>query len=118
MAGISGIGGDFLNSITDTSTAKSKAEQVEFEKILERAQKAEGSENDQELMDACEAFESYYLNSLFKEMRASVPKKSLTEASAGRDIYEDMLYDAYAQEIASGKGTGIKDMLYKQLKKH
>lgn len=116
MATIGGISGEFLNSITDGASAKSKAEAAAFEKILEKAKGTDG-EDQQELLEACEAFESYYLNHLFKEMRATVPDAGLTEASQGRAIYEDMLYEAYSKEIASGKGIGLKAMLFDQLKK-
>lgn len=106
----------FLNSITDAAMAQEKAEDVRFSEILTRATEAEG-QDDEGLMEACEAFEAYYLNKVFSQMRKTIPKTDLVEQGQGRDYYEDMLYDAYSKEIASGKGSGLKEMLYKQLKK-
>ncbi len=51
-------------------------------------------------------------------MQKSVPKSDLIEQSQGRDYYEDMLLDAYTKEMAKGRGTGLKEMLFKQLKQN
>mgnify|MGYP001827799507 CR=1 FL=1 len=113
---IGGIDSSYLNTITDASSAQSKADQVKFEEILKRTMSTD-ADDDEQLLEACEEFESYYLNKVFDEMRSSIPKSSLVEKSQGNEIYEDMLYDAYTKEMAKGSGTGIKEMLYRQLKK-
>ena len=115
---ISGIGSTFLNTITDASAAQAKADQATFDEILQKTMGAEGKEDDAALMEACEAFESYYLKKVFGEMQKSVPKSDLIEQSQGRDYYEDMLLDAYTKEMAKGRGTGLKEMLFKQLKQN
>lgn len=115
---VSGISSSYLNSITDATAAQEKSDQVKFEEILTKAKSAEGTEDDAALMEACEAFESYYLNKVFGEMQNSVQKSDLLEASEGRDYYEDMLLDAYTKEMAKGRGTGLKEMLFKQLKQN
>lgn len=113
---IGGIDTSYLNSITDASSAQSKADQARFEEILKKTMSANG-EDDEQLLNACEEFESYYLNKVFDEMRSTIPESNLVEKSQGNEIYEDMLYGAYTKEMAKGMGTGIKEMLYKQLKK-
>lgn len=115
---ISGISNTFLNTITDTSLAQERTDQVKFEELLQKTMGAEGNEDDAALLEACEEFESYYLNKVFSEMQKSVPKSDLMESSQGKDYYEDMLLDAYTREMAKGKGTGLKEMLFKQLKKN
>lgn len=111
---INGISNTFLNTLTDMKTVEAQAEQSEFELLLKDAI---DKQDDESLKDACAEYEAYFLNKVFSEMRQSIPKSDLVEASQGRSIYEDMLYDEYAKEISTGKGAGIRDMLYKQLKK-
>ena len=116
--GINGISNDFLNTLTDMSSAQQTVDQLKFEDILKAAQQsASEEESDAQLKEACAEFESYYINKVFSEMRKSIPETQLFEKAQGHDIYEDMLYEEYAKEIAAGKGSGIKDMLYNQLKK-
>lgn len=112
---ISGIGSNFLNGLTDMTAAQAKVEQADFEALLRKAQ---ADQDDAKLKEACEEFEAYYLNKVFKDMRKSIPKANLYEKAEGHDIYEDMLYEAYSKEIAKGSAAGIKDMLYKQLSKN
>lgn len=116
--GINGISNDFLNTLTDMSSAQQTVDQLKFEDILKAAQQsASEEESDAQLKEACAEFESYYINKVFSEMRKSIPETQLFEKAQGHDIYEDMLYEEYAKEIAAGQGSGIKDMLYNQLKK-
>ena len=116
--GINGISNDFLNTLTDMSSAQQTVDQLKFEDILKAAQQsASEEESDAQLKEACAEFESYYINKVFSEMRKSIPETQLFEKAQGHEIYEDMLYEEYAKEIAAGKGSGIKDMLYNQLKK-
>ncbi|PKM52734.1 MAG: hypothetical protein CVV02_00690 [Firmicutes bacterium HGW-Firmicutes-7] len=51
-------------------------------------------------------------------MRKTVPESGLLEKSEGRDIFEDMLYEEYAKDMSKGKGTGLSEMLYRQLSKN
>ena len=110
---IGGVG-SFLNTITDTQVAREKADQIKFEALLEDAM---SQESDETLKEAAEEFEAYFINKVFTEMRQSIPKSGLVESSQGKAYYEDMLYDAYSKAIAKGSGAGLKDMLFKQLKK-
>ncbi len=108
----------FLNNITDNSAAQAKNDELKFQSLLEKATTAqEAGTEDEALLEACEEFESYYLNKVFSQMRKTIPESGLTEASAGRDYYEDMLYEAYSKEIAKGSASGIKEILYEQLKR-
>ena len=111
---VNGISNTFLNTLTDASAIEQKVDQDKFENLLRDAM---AKRDDNKLEEACAEFESYYLNKVFAEMRKSIPKSNVIEESEGHQIYEDMLYDAYSKEIAAGKGAGLKEMLYKQLKK-
>jgi len=71
-----------------------------------------------ELMKACQDFESIFLNIMLQEMRNSVPKDDLTEKSFGRDIFESMLYEKYADEMAKTNSVGLAKIIYDQLSKN
>ena len=55
---------------------------------------------------------------MFKQMRNTVQKSDLIDGGSAEEMYEDMLFDKYAEEVSKGKGTGLGDMLYRQLSKN
>jgi len=110
---ISNLNNDLSNYINQTT--KETSNQKEFEKLLDQAI---NKENEEEIKEACRQFESYFLNQLFNEMRKTIPESELFEASHGRKIYEDMLFQEYADEASKGTGIGLANMLYKQLSKN
>lgn len=71
-----------------------------------------------ELMKACQDFESIFLNIMLQEMRNTVPKDELTEQSLGKDIFESMLYEKYADEMAKSNSIGLAKIIYDQLSKN
>lgn len=98
-----------------SSSVKDIEKQESFKNALEKAME---TQDEKELKEACQEFEGYYLQQLFKEMRKTVPEGSFLEKSQGREIFEDMLYEEYAKDISKGNGVGLSDMLYKQLSKN
>ena len=76
--------------------------------------------SDQELMDVCKQFESYFVEQMLKQMEKMVPK---SEESSTTDKYMDYFGDTFHQYIAGtitesngGQGIGIAKTLYKQMK--
>ena len=111
---IKGIGQD-LSSVYGNFQKDTSIEQ-EFQKILNQTMEASNQEKkDEELKEACESFESYYVQRLFKEMRKTVPDGGLFEKSNAGEIYSEMLGEEYSKIISEGHGIGIADALYKQL---
>ena len=69
-----------------------------------------------ELKKACEGFESYFLQIMFREMRkTSLHVGDMFEKSNAEEIFEDMLFEEYSKISASRGGMGLADMMYKQL---
>jgi flagellar protein FlgJ len=69
-----------------------------------------------ELRKACEGFESYFLQIMFREMRGTGLRAEGVFAKSGAErIFEDMLYEEYSKTAASRGGIGLADMLYRQL---
>ena len=73
---------------------------------------------DEELMEACKTFESYFIEQAIKGMEKTIPDNDDSSASY-LNMFKDTLYQEYA-DIASerGDGIGIAKMLYEQMKRN
>ncbi len=73
--------------------------------------------DDEKLMEACETFESYFLQVMYKSMRKTVDSSgSFLSKSHAEEIFQDMLDEENSKRAAeSGNGIGLAQMLYKQL---
>ncbi len=63
---------------------------------------------------ACKDFESIFVYTLLKTMRQSLPKPE--EAGMGRDVYTSMGDLEVARFVAEGRGIGLGDLLFEQLR--
>lgn len=105
------------NNIVDYSSIKGKAQEAkqgEFESELEKALQ---EKDDQKLKQTCSDLESVFVNMMFSQMRNTVQKSDLFSGGYAEDMYQDMLYEKYAEEASKNNGIGIGEMLYKQLSK-
>jgi peptidoglycan hydrolase FlgJ len=68
------------------------------------------------LRATAQQFETLFMNMLMKSMRDTIPKDGLFQSSAN-DMYTGMLDQQLAQKM-SARGTGIADMIVKQLSQH
>ncbi|MFV0441121.1 MAG: rod-binding protein [Lachnospirales bacterium] len=88
-------------------------------KLKETADSISATDNatDEELKEACKEFESYFLQTVMKEMRKTIPEdeNSLIKKSQGEKIFTDMLDEEYAKMSAEQNTVGLADMLYKQM---
>lgn len=113
----SGIGSYYMDSVSDTSSSTS-----ELEKTLGSCDLSNAS--DDELMQVCKDFESYFIEQMFKSMEKMIPKDEDEDESSSMssmtDYYkEEMMskYAEYASESDGGKGLGIAQTLYEQMKR-
>ncbi|HOP73398.1 MAG TPA: rod-binding protein [Thermoclostridium caenicola] len=105
---IEGFAQQYMQNVQDTRRVTDSAD---FEAALRKAY----NENDkQKLKEACIQFESIMLQTLYKQMKATVPKGGLFEESNARNIFQDML-DEELMSACSKRGVGIADMMYRQL---
>ncbi len=105
------------SGIVDYNNVKDKAQQAqqgEFERALEKAIE---EKDEKKLKKACSDLEAIFVNMMFKQMRNTVQKGGLVDGGSAEEMYEDMLFDKYADEVSKGQGTGLGDVLYKQLAK-
>ena len=73
------------------------------------------SPEDKKMKAACRDMEAVFLNMLMTRMRATVPKSTLTGGSGKQDIMQSMLDSELTQNMAKAGGTGLADLLYRQL---
>ena len=79
---------------------------------------------DDELMKVCKEFEAYFTEQVFKSLERMVPEsdeESSSSTSSYMDYFGDMLTQEYAKsstESYNGKGLGIAQMLYEQMKRN
>ena len=113
----SGIGSYYMDSVSDTSSSTS-----ELEKTLGSGDLSNAS--DDELMQVCKYFEIYFIEQMFKSMEKMIPKDEDEDESSSMssmtDYYkEEMMskYAEYASESDGGKGLGIAQTLYEQMKR-
>ena len=67
------------------------------------------------LKKACSDVEAIFIKQMLDSMRKTVQKNSLLDGGMAEGIFEDMLYDKYANKMSETAHFGIKDILYKQL---
>lgn len=80
-----------------------------------------GSENvinggDRKLKEVCNDFQAILIKQMLDTMRKTVNKEGLIPTSHAEEIFEDMLYDEYAQKMSKTANLGLDTMMYEQLK--
>lgn len=70
---------------------------------------------DEELLDACKEFETYFVEQLFKSMRSTVTKEE--SESSYLEMFEDTLYQEYAKNVTESGQLGIAQMLFEQMRR-
>lgn len=107
------------NSFTSTyyMVNKETTQANDFEEILNKA----AQEKDEEkLKKACNDFESYFLQTMYKSMKqvSFADENGLFGKSNAEKMFQDMLDEETCKRAAeSGNGIGLSQMLYKQLSK-
>lgn len=111
------VGGiaSYTNFIQSQNTADAK--------LKEKIDGADYSQaSDQELMDVCKQFESYFLEQVFKEMQKTVDCFKSEESSSSTSGLVDYFKDNAIQELASTstelQGLGLAQMMYEQMKRN
>lgn len=76
---------------------------------------------DEELMDVCKQFESYFVEQMFKALQDTVPESEESSSSSYSEMFGDTLTEQYASlasESNDGQGLGMAQMLYEQMKRN
>lgn len=106
------IGPDSIFSTTST-TVQNNAKTSNLENSLSNDLT---NATDEELMDVCKSFESYFIEQVFKEMKNTVLKTD--DENEYEEYFGDMLTEQYASEATANSGLGIAQMLYESMKRN
>ncbi|MDF2893166.1 MAG: hypothetical protein K0R80_3533, partial [Clostridia bacterium] len=79
---VSSISGINNNMDINIKASQSKAQQNEFEEMLQQVQ---GEKDEKKLMEACKNLESVFVNMMFKQMQSTVQKTGLTDGGFGEE---------------------------------
>jgi Rod binding domain-containing protein len=79
------------------------------------AQRQPQIDKSSKLYKVSQEFEAIFIKQMLNVMRKSVSKTGLLDGGMAEEIFEDMLYDEYAQKMAESGSFGIADMIYRQL---
>lgn len=71
-------------------------------------------DKEKKLREACEGFESIFIQKMWEQMRATVPKSGLMQ-SREEHVWQGMFDQELAKKMASAGGIGLADMMYEQL---
>jgi flagellar protein FlgJ len=98
-------------------------EYTQFQSLLEQAlgrvdKTLEESERAQ-IREAAEMFESYFLNTMFRQMRSvNFDEDGFIPRGNAERIFTEMLDEVISDKAAKQGGFGLADMLYAQMTKH
>lgn len=73
-----------------------------------------GGSSEKELREVCMDFEAVFLNKLWKQMRATIPKEGYLH-SKYEEQYTSMFDHELSKKLARSGGIGLADMLFEQL---
>ena len=92
---------------------RAATQEQSFEDALEAATRAGDSS---QIRHAAIEMESFFINQMFQAMRRTVPEgEGIFERSNAQRIWEEMLDEEMAIDIARNGGLGLADTLYDQL---
>jgi len=109
-----GIGGIDVNAKGLVDSAQVNRTGVKADSFEKRLKEAAQKGDDAQLKQVCKEFEGIFLNMMYKQMKATVPKSDYLQSDYGTEMYDTMM-DETLVEVMSQKGIGLGDYMYKQL---
>lgn len=95
----------------EQSRAVSKVQ--EMQRLRDRI--GRGEDQKKELREACMQFEAVFIQKMWEQMRATVPKEGYLH-SKEQEMFESMFDQEMSIEMAQSGGIGLADLMYGQLK--
>ncbi|MCM1568158.1 MAG: rod-binding protein [Roseburia sp.] len=96
----------------------SKAASQSADKLEGQLKNDYSKATDDELMDVCKQFESYFLEQVFKEMQKTVTMDESTSDSTMIDYFKDQAVQKIAADSTEQNGLGLAQMLYEQMRRN
>lgn len=89
---------------------------IKANKIVSEISHEKDNVKDEKLKKAAQDFEAFFIGAMFKSMRQTVPDSGLVKKGQGEEIYREMLDAEVATQLSRGKGLGLAELMYSQLK--
>jgi flagellar protein FlgJ len=70
--------------------------------------------NKQAMKEVCQKFEAFFVQSMFKEMRDTVPEGGLLDDGLSSGFYREMLDKQVAMQSAKTNDFGLAQAMYRQ----
>ena len=87
-----------------------------FQATFDRAMDKSNETDQKELRDACESFESYFVQIMLREMRKTTFNEyGYFAKSYAEKVFTDMLDEEIAKSMANSGGIGLADQLLRQM---
>lgn len=113
IGGVGSVYADYMASQVSSTKADT---------IKNKIENSAGTANEEELLDACKQFESYFLEQVFKEMLKTTKVFSDDDengyASKMVDYFKDSAVQHLCEQATAGNGLGLANMLYEQMKRN
>lgn len=105
---IGSVGTESLDQVRqmEVRQVQRAAQRMQKKSVLQR--------DDTALKEACRQFEAIFVKQMLNSMRKTVNRSGLIDGGFSEEIFEDMLYDEYADKMTKTAGLGIADILYRQ----
>lgn len=110
---------DYLTGLSNQYTSSDYSNVNKLKDTITNTDYSKATE--EELMEACKSFESYFIEQAFKGMEKMVPdnEEDSSMTTSYTDMFKDKLYQEYAESATDrGDGIGIATMLYEQMKRN
>ncbi|MCL1935610.1 MAG: rod-binding protein [Defluviitaleaceae bacterium] len=103
----------------ERNISSSNTSNVDFSEILNNIEDLKNDIPQRDTSDIKKAaieMETYFLNEMFKAMRRTIPEATgMFEKSNAERIWQDMLDEETAKNLANSGGVGLAQMMYSQL---
>jgi flagellar protein FlgJ len=113
LSGISSTYSDYIMSQASSNTAST---------LQSKLENASSSESDDELLEACKEFESYFIEQVYSEMLKTTDLFSDDEddgyASKMVDYYKDFAIQELSDQTTESGSLGLANLLYEQMKRN
>jgi Rod binding domain-containing protein len=113
MSGIGSVYSDYLTSQAASSKTSS---------LQSKLENASSSDSDDELLEACKEFESYFIEQVYSSMLETTKLFSDDEedsyASKMVDYYKDFAIQELSDQTTESGSLGLANILYEQMKRN
>ena len=117
MSSISGLGGlDYSSTYgTDINQISNNTSANALQSTLKDSNLKNAT--DDELMDVCKSFESYFIEQIMKEAKKTI-KSEEEEENSYMQYFGDTLIQEYAEIVSDQSNLGIAQSLYESMKRN